>query len=52
MNKYTQKEAELILYGMWENGELPSNFTEDHSNYPEALKQMMQNGYLITEELF
>jgi hypothetical protein len=44
--KKTRKEAHEILYSMWENGELPSNFTEDHSHYEDALLFVMKHGYL------
>jgi hypothetical protein len=37
---------------MWEDGEVPSNFTEDHSFYSDAIDHLMKFGYLITEELF
>ncbi len=45
-------EAKKQLYLMWEEGDVPSNFTEDHSNYSLALEQLMTFGYLIREELF
>lgn len=51
-NKLTREEAHLALYAMWENGEVPSNFTEDHSEYERALEQMMELGYLIHEDFF
>ena len=35
--KITVKEAMEILYVMWEDGLLPSNFTEDHSEYGRAI---------------
>ena len=41
----TKKEAENYLYNLWENGDLPSNFTIDHSEYEEALEFTIKNGY-------
>ena len=51
-NKLTEQEAESILYNMWENMQVPSNFTEDHSEYREAVKQIMELGYLIPNYFF
>jgi hypothetical protein len=51
-NKLTEQEAESILYNMWENMEVPSNFTEDHGDYREAVKQTMELGYLIPNYFF
>lgn len=42
--KLTKKQAELYLYNLWENGECNSNFTEDHSEYEEAVEYLMKNG--------
>ena len=49
----TEIEAENYLYELWQNGELPSNFTEDHSEYDAALKFTIKNGYyyLYAEQL-
>lgn len=51
-NKMTKKQAQDILYSMWENGEVPSNFTEDHSEYSRAVEQLMKLGYLVWEDFF
>lgn len=51
-NKMTKKQAQDKLYIMWENGEVPSNFTEDHSEYSEAVEQLMKLGYLVWEDFF
>jgi hypothetical protein len=51
-NKYTEKQAKEILYNMWQSGEVPSNFTEDHSEYSRAVMQLMNNGELIYEDFF
>ena len=45
-NKMTWAEAERKLYSMWENGQLPSNFTPGHSEFSTAVKQMMERGYI------
>lgn len=51
-NKMTKKQAENMLYSMWEDGEVPSNFTEDHSEHSRAVEQLMRLGYINWEELF
>jgi hypothetical protein len=51
-NKMTKKQAQDELYRMWENGEVPSNFTEDHSEYSRAIEQLMKLGYLVWEDFF
>ena len=48
----TKEQAQKKLYSMWENGEVPSNFTEDHSEYNSALLQLMVYGYIILDEIF
>lgn len=48
----TKKQAEDKLYSMWENGEVPSNFTKDHSEYSRAVEQLIKLGYLIWEDFF
>jgi hypothetical protein len=48
----TRQEAENILYDMWENGEIPSNFTEDHSEYETAVKFVMENGYIDADDIW
>jgi hypothetical protein len=48
----TRQEAENILYDMWENGEIPSNFTEDHSEYETAVKFVMANGYIDADDIW
>jgi hypothetical protein len=50
--KITRKKAIELLYNMWENGEIPNNFTEDHSNYEIAINQLITLGYLDFEDLF
>jgi hypothetical protein len=51
-NKMTKQQAENELYDMWECGEVPSNFTEDHSEYDRAVEQMMEYGQLVWEDFF
>jgi len=51
-NEMTEKEAKEKLYNMWENGEVPPNFTEDHSEYERAVEQMMLNSKLYYDEFF
>ena len=51
-NILTEQEAKSVLYNMWENMEVPSNFTEDHSDYSEAIEQIMKLGYLIPNYFF
>jgi hypothetical protein len=51
-NKLTEKQAKDLLYNMWENMEVPTNFTEDHSYYSEAVEQIMELGYLIPNYFF
>lgn len=50
--KMSKQDAHNLLYGMWENGEVPSNFTEDHSEYGYALKFTMKYGYFDYDECF
>lgn len=50
--KMTRKEAHNWLYQMWENGELPKDFTEDHSEYGRALNQVMRYGYMDYSDFF
>ena len=50
-NKMTKEKAHAILYGMWEDGEVPSNFTEDHSEYSTAISHLMKYGYVIWDEI-
>ena len=41
----TEKTAKNYLYELWQNGELPSNFTEYHSEYDTALEFTIRNGF-------
>jgi hypothetical protein len=51
-NKMTKKQAHNYLYLLWETGEVPSNFTEDHTEYHRAIEQVMNLGYLLWEDFF
>ena len=51
MRKMTRQEAEDLLYYMWECGEVPSNFTEDHSEYDVAVSHLMKYGEVIWDEI-
>ena len=42
----TKKQATDKLYVMWESGELPANFTEDHSMYGNMVNYLMKYGKL------
>ena len=48
----TKKEAHNYLYALWENGIVPSNFTEEHSEYSRGIEQVMKLGHLIFEDFF
>lgn len=51
-NKMSKKRAVEYLYNLWHDLKIPSNFTEDHSEYPRALEQVMEIGYLEYEDFF
>ena len=51
-NKMTKQEAENYLLELWEDGEVPSNFTEDHSEHWRAVEQAMELGHIIWEDFF
>ena len=40
----SKKEAEQYLYSLWENGICNSNFTEDHSDYEDAVEYLIKFG--------
>jgi hypothetical protein len=50
--KKTRQQAEHYLFSLWENGTVPPNFTESHSEYERAVIQVMQLGYLILSDFF
>ena len=51
MSKMTHKKAVEYLHQLWENGEVPSNFTEDHSYYSDALNQLKTLGYIDWDDI-
>ncbi|MBZ9650608.1 hypothetical protein [Psychroflexus montanilacus] len=48
----TRQEAEHELYELWQNGEIPSNFTVDHSEYERAVEQLMVYGEIHYPDFF
>ena len=46
----TEQEAKNHLYDLWQNGEIPNNFTEDHSDYEEAVKYTVKKGTFDYED--
>jgi hypothetical protein len=50
--KISKQDAKNLLYEMWENGEVPSNFTEDHSEYDEAVRYTMKYGDFDYDDCF
>ena len=48
----TRQQAEIELYELWQNGEIPSDFTEDHSEYERAVQQMIKNGEIDFSDFF
>ncbi len=52
IKKMTRQQALNKLYLMWETGQVPSNFTEDHSEHERAVQLLMNNGYLEFEDFF
>jgi hypothetical protein len=51
MNVMTRQQAHDELYYLWENGEVPSNFNEDHSEYETAVVHMMKFGFVEWDEI-
>lgn len=46
----TEQEARNYLYNLWEDGEVPSNFNEDHSDFEYAVKYTMKYGRFDYED--
>ena len=44
INNKSKEESHKLLSSLWENGEIPSNFTEDHSNYSTVMANLMFSG--------
>lgn len=51
-NKLSKKQAYNLLQLMYESGDLPSNFTEDHTEWDRAIHCIMKYGFLIKEDFF
>lgn len=48
----TEAEAEQYLYCLWEEGQVPSNFTCEHSEFERAIERIMELGELPHDEFF
>ncbi|OIQ17673.1 MAG: hypothetical protein BM557_08270 [Flavobacterium sp. MedPE-SWcel] len=48
----TDQEARDYLYSLWENGEVPDNFNEDHSDYEKALLYTKDKGRFDYNEFY
>ncbi|SNR60494.1 hypothetical protein SAMN06265371_106199 [Lutibacter agarilyticus] len=48
----TREEAENKLYLLWEDGEIPSNFTTEHTEYERAVRLMMKTGEFDETEFY
>lgn len=46
----TQQEAKNHLYDLWQNGEIPNNFDENHSDYEKAIIYTKKNGRFDYEQ--
>lgn len=51
MKKMTRKQADNFLYELWEDGIIPSNFTEDHSSYEDVIEHLLNFGEVFWEEI-
>jgi hypothetical protein len=52
MTKLSKKKAVALLHAMWEGGQLPSNFTEDHSDHHAAVQFAMKYGYFDLSDFY
>ncbi|WP_442846225.1 hypothetical protein [Leeuwenhoekiella sp. H156] len=48
----TEKEAINHLYNLWENGEIPNNFTEDHTDYHKAVNYTKEKNQFDFEDFY
>ena len=46
----TEQEAKNHLYDLWQNGEIPNDFDEDHSDYDKAVSYTKKNGQFDYED--
>jgi hypothetical protein len=44
MKIMTEQQARNLLYDLWENGEIPNNFDENHTDYEKAVKFIIKSG--------
>jgi hypothetical protein len=51
MSQMNNKQAYLYLTKMWENGLVPSNFTESHSEWSTAILHLKKFGYVLWDEI-
>lgn len=50
-SKMSKQEARKLLYSMWKNGDIESNFTEEHSEHSSAIQHLMIWGHIKWELL-
>lgn len=48
----TEQDAKNHLYDLWQNGEIPNNFTEDHSDFYKAVNYTIKNNQFDYEEFY
>ena len=46
----TKQDAHDFLNELWQNGEIPQNFDENHSDYESAVKYTMENNQFDYEK--
>ena len=46
----TEQDAKSHLYELWQNGEIPNNFDENHSDYDKAVVYTKKNGQFDYEK--
>ncbi|MGY8923865.1 MAG: hypothetical protein ACKVJR_09055 [Flavobacteriales bacterium] len=47
----TEQEAKNHLYDLWQNGAIPNNFTEDHSDFHKAVNYTKTTMKLLIQEI-
>ena len=48
----TKQKAKNLLYNLWQNGEIPNNFNENHSDYEKAVNYIMKNGQFDLDNFY
>ncbi|MFD2915339.1 hypothetical protein [Psychroserpens luteus] len=48
----TEQDAKNHLYDLWQNGEIPNNFTEDHSDFYKAVNYTKKNNQFDYEDFY